>query len=65
MDYLHVGVRELDDPFFLDLRSDPDPFVKNESAIRSDPFTILKKDLRSDPFRSFAILFDPILIVYA
>ena len=27
--------RELDDPFFSDLRSDPDPFVKMD--LRSDP----------------------------
>ena len=31
----YVLDRELDDPFFSDLRSDPDPFVKMD--LRSDP----------------------------
>ena len=53
--------RDLHDPFFLDLRSDPDPFVKSGSTIRSDPFTLLKK---GSTIRSFPILFDPILVVY-
>ena len=51
--------RELDDPFFSDLRSDPDPFVKMD--LRSDPIlsSPWKKDLQSDTIRSFSILFDP------
>ena len=44
------------DPFFLDLRSDPDPFVKSGSTIRSDPFTLLRK---GSTIRYFQILFDP------
>ena len=44
------------DPFFWDLRSDPDPFVKSGSTIRSDPFTLLRK---GSTIRSFPILFDP------
>ena len=42
--------------FFLDLQSDPNPFVKSGSTIRSDPFTLLWK---GSTIRSFPILFDP------
>ena len=48
--------RDLHDPFFSDLRSDPDPFVKSGSTIRSDPFTLLRK---GSTIRYFQILFDP------
>ena len=48
--------RDVDDPFFSDLQSDPDPFVKSGSTIRSDPFTLLRK---GSTIRSFPILFDP------
>ena len=49
--------RELDDPFFSDLRSDPDPFTKMD--LQSDPILSpsWEKDLRSDTIRSFLILF--------
>ena len=50
------GTRDLHDPFFSDLRSDPDPFVKSGSTIRSDPFTLLRK---GSTIRYFQILFDP------
>ena len=49
-------IRDMTDPLFLDLRSDPDPFVKSGSTIRSDPFTLLRK---GSTIRSFPILFDP------
>ena len=50
------NTRDMTDPFFLDLRSDPDPFVKSGSTIRSDPFTLLRE---GSTIRSFPILFDP------
>ena len=53
---LRLIFRDMTDPLFLDLRSDPDPFVKSGSTIRSDPFTLLKK---GSTIRSFQILFDP------
>ena len=55
----YVLDRELDDPFFSDLRSDPDPFVKMD--LRSDPLTLLRK---GSTIRSNPILFDPFPILF-